>query len=371
MTKANDSRRRRRGRRPLHEDIARKLRAEILRDRRPGDRIDPEPALAARFGVSIVTIRNATLLLANEGLVRRRHGSGTYVCDRRATRHVGIAVCVDAQATPHAYAFHLRVAGHVWAALEEHGCRVKQYVSRHESAARRPQLAHEEMVRDAQRGALAALVALQALPKPLARRIAAAGVPMTGSEDLAQARVGVDYDGLVRDGVRALAEAGRERIGLIGWGAPQDYRNIGDVFLEEMASRGLSARAEWIRADLPADHPGSGWSAFREIWTASREKPDGLLICDDVLYRDAATAIWTAGVRVPDDLMVVTHCNRSENFGHSFPVTVLEVDDEAYVQALVQATLECVAGRPPQRKETLLRPRLIEAAPTMPAAERR
>lgn len=44
-----------------------------------GDRLPSEPALAEELGVSRVTVRAALAKLEGEGLVNRRHGSGTYV----------------------------------------------------------------------------------------------------------------------------------------------------------------------------------------------------------------------------------------------------------------------------------------------------
>lgn len=44
-----------------------------------GDRLPSEPALAEELGVSRVSIRAALAELQSEGLVSRRHGSGTYV----------------------------------------------------------------------------------------------------------------------------------------------------------------------------------------------------------------------------------------------------------------------------------------------------
>ncbi|MFE7423465.1 GntR family transcriptional regulator [Rhodococcus sp. NPDC057529] len=46
---------------------------------RAGDRLPSEPALAEELGVSRVSVRAALAQLQNEGLVDRRHGSGTYV----------------------------------------------------------------------------------------------------------------------------------------------------------------------------------------------------------------------------------------------------------------------------------------------------
>lgn len=44
-----------------------------------GDRLPSEPALAKELGVSRVSVRAALAQLESEGLVDRRHGSGTYV----------------------------------------------------------------------------------------------------------------------------------------------------------------------------------------------------------------------------------------------------------------------------------------------------
>src|SRR5262245_54748049 len=44
-----------------------------------GERLPSEPALAEELGVSRVTVRAALAKLEGEGLVTRRHGSGTYV----------------------------------------------------------------------------------------------------------------------------------------------------------------------------------------------------------------------------------------------------------------------------------------------------
>lgn len=46
---------------------------------RPGDQLPSEPELAAAYAVSRATIREALQDLENEGIVRRVHGSGTFV----------------------------------------------------------------------------------------------------------------------------------------------------------------------------------------------------------------------------------------------------------------------------------------------------
>jgi GntR family transcriptional regulator len=64
--------------RPLYLQLVDALRGEIAA-KRPGARIDSEPALAQRFGVSRFTVSRAIEVLVDEGLIRRRQGLGSFV----------------------------------------------------------------------------------------------------------------------------------------------------------------------------------------------------------------------------------------------------------------------------------------------------
>jgi GntR family transcriptional regulator len=57
---------------------------------RVGDRLPSERQLSERWGAARMTIRRATDALIAEGLVERRHGSGTYVAPRPFARLLGL-----------------------------------------------------------------------------------------------------------------------------------------------------------------------------------------------------------------------------------------------------------------------------------------
>lgn len=87
---------------PLWYQLAELLRAEILEGQREaGDRIPPEVALARRYGVSVVTVRQALRSLEEEALISRRRGRGTFVTPgphrRTALRLIDSAESVIAQ----------------------------------------------------------------------------------------------------------------------------------------------------------------------------------------------------------------------------------------------------------------------------------
>ena len=71
-----------------YQEIERWLRRRVRRSA-PGDPLPTEVELAARFGVSRMTARQAVQNLAAEGLVRRRRGAGTFVAPRPMHRREG------------------------------------------------------------------------------------------------------------------------------------------------------------------------------------------------------------------------------------------------------------------------------------------
>lgn len=74
--------------RPLRHSVARALRDLIVAGGlEPGDRLPSEPKLARSLGVSRSSLRAGIALLEEDGLVRRLHGSGTYVSHRPVVRN--------------------------------------------------------------------------------------------------------------------------------------------------------------------------------------------------------------------------------------------------------------------------------------------
>ncbi len=72
----------------LRHRIAEHLRERLLAGEfAPGARLPSEPDLARSLGVSRSSLRSGIALLEEDGLLRRRHGSGTYVTDKPLLRN--------------------------------------------------------------------------------------------------------------------------------------------------------------------------------------------------------------------------------------------------------------------------------------------
>lgn len=73
---------------PRYIEIADYLRG-LIADAQPGERLPSDAELCERFSVSRMTARQAVMTLANENLLERKRGSGTYVSGRRVPRALG------------------------------------------------------------------------------------------------------------------------------------------------------------------------------------------------------------------------------------------------------------------------------------------
>jgi GntR family transcriptional regulator len=95
---------------PKYQSIANDLRGRIERgELRPGDRLAAQHAMAARYDVTVMTLRQALAALEREGLVHAAKGKGTFVSTPPAVplgidhlwsfaeemRHQGIAVSTE------------------------------------------------------------------------------------------------------------------------------------------------------------------------------------------------------------------------------------------------------------------------------------
>jgi GntR family transcriptional regulator len=69
----------------------RALMRELIAGARPGDRLPSERTLSQRWNAARMTVRSATDALVAEGLVARRHGSGTYVLPPQVVRFLGLS----------------------------------------------------------------------------------------------------------------------------------------------------------------------------------------------------------------------------------------------------------------------------------------
>lgn len=334
----------------LHQQVATRLRKHITADLRAGDRVEAEPALAKRFGVSTRTIREAITTFAHEGLVERRPGRGTYVLDRTAQKHVAVIIGVHPDHKREGQ-FVLRLANYFYHFFAHEKIAMRPYWAPAHLPAAARDVSLEEFQRAVARNEVAGIVVLKG---PLDERwktaLAQAGAPMVGEETPYE--VGTDSMDFLREAIRYLVAHGRRRIGLLVWRDPEAQRacpwltDVVPQFQELVRQAGGESRPGWIGHDLHPLTVGSGYSLFRELWLAHPEKPDGLVITDDTSYTDFATAALEMRIRVPAELLVVTHANKDSGVLYPFPTARLEIDPDEVGAELGRLALRLMRKEP-------------------------
>ena len=128
-------------------------------------------------------------------------------------------------------------------------------------------------------------------------------------------------------------------------------RSVDRSFKTQLAAAGIAVRRVMCR--LPAsfalsDVKKSGYSAVEGFFADERHRrnpPKVVMFDDDYLALGGIAAMLEAGIRIPEDMRVVTHSNKGNEMvlGHS--VARIENDPEFYGHVVVDYVLKLLAGR--------------------------
>lgn len=331
----------------LHAQIARQLISELAVDGKSGTLFPSQNEIASRFGVSPNTAREAVARLVQEGLLERRFGSGTFVTNRRPQKYVGVLSELDF-AHPQLSPFYPRLAQEVRRGLEAVGFATRLYMG-HEPPFGTPppdQITIPEFWSDLENDRLLGLVLIGVSSSLGAEALAGRDVPLIETSFMGNLPL-VDYSSIVRLGVRYLAEHGRKRVACMAIG-PSGTRDANqDAFLAEVQRFGLETCDEWVMSTPLTGSTADGVKAFRSIWSVAKQKPDGLLVLDDILYRDIAPLLLFNDIRVPEDLMVVSHADPCDTRPLVPAPVGLSVDPRDVAAVIVRETASKLRGLPP------------------------
>lgn len=353
----------------LYQQVAAALRQEIRQHHQPGDRLESVRQLAAQLKVSCNTLRGALAVLAREGLVESQPGRGVFV--RPAARpEACVAILSELDISdPGCSYFFRRVPQTLRLFLRQHGVASRLYIGHIpavgvEAADAAARVCHE-FYQDLEAGRFQAVVEFNTSVHTQPRfheAMATVHMPYVPAGSS-----GIDFDGLLRQGLARLRQAGRQRIAVLGHfadGVPEAIRRA-------LAEAGLACNPAWIRGDLHPASPGAGWEELMEIWAARREKPDGLLVTDDILFNDASKAILALHLAVPAALHVVTHSNRGSGIYPPFAADRLEIDPDVIAAGYGRRVLELLTGQAPAPALLRVPPELVVAPPVaLPSRER-
>lgn len=297
----------------LAQRLATILREQLASNRfKAGDRFPSQNELARTFRTSTVSSREAVAILVQEGLLERRFGSGTYVTGRTPERFVAVVTELDVSHPAISPAFlTMMQAGRRY--LTEAGLQTRVYIGHTapfgEEAPSR--ITSWEFWHDLEAGRIIGLVTVGMDAHLGHTAVAGRSIPYMDGASVDGVRFWDDQE-LVFEGVQVLKRKGCRQVACVAQTKGPKHPLL-ELFEHEAKRHGLVTRPEWTVLAPLVHERGDGAAAFRSLWLSHAKKPDGLLVLDDMLYRDMAPTFLVNGIRVPDDLVVVSHANAHDN----------------------------------------------------------
>ena len=339
---------------PLHRRIAADLAAEIERgDHPPGARLPAEPELAARFGVSRGTVRQALASLRERGLLEAIPGRGSFVTrgvpSRPEQRRRVVGVIVPSVAEPYVP----DLLG--WIEDELHHRGYSMLVG--SSGATREQQAGRigRILDEGASGLIAYPIDYQPDPALFAH-LADSGFALVLID---RHLVGLAVDSVLPDNVGGayaaishLAELGHRRIGFLS----TDNLETSSVmerlqgYQQALAARGIAYDERLVSAEIPVRRrwpraaSGQG-DAARIAKFLERQRPTAVFTLHDGLAADLLLAAESLGLRVPDQLAVATFDDDPEASRAAVPLTAVAQPREQIGRLAASLAVDRIEGR--------------------------
>jgi DNA-binding LacI/PurR family transcriptional regulator len=287
-------------------DLARTIRARITSGQlQPGQPLPTRVELERSLGGSSVTLQKAIAQLLDEGFVVTQNGVGTYVNDDlpHQTR-IGLAFPPPVGSTTSRFYLALREAADRLSRRNPVMIRVYDHVAKDGEGL-------FKLIDDIERHGLAGLLGLAIPWDELLHLPAIEDGTLKCASLMAHAQPPIPNltmgDGL-REVVRAAADAGRRRLGVI-CSMRQHHGNAAAHWAEAAGEAGLTLDPDCCQA-IAADTPQTVRSVTRLLMRLpADQRPDALVIADDHLVTPATAGLADLGVNVPDGLSVYAHVN--------------------------------------------------------------
>ncbi|MBI4024573.1 MAG: substrate-binding domain-containing protein [Verrucomicrobia bacterium] len=360
---------------PIHVQVSRQL-EQMIRSGRlaEGHRIPPASQLTKQWGVNYKAIHRAMTVLNAAGLIERKQGRGTFVKSPSDKAIVGLLVAFDLlDESAH---FYRALVQAVRRAIGEKNWRCLFYDS---LDARDDRLRREVLRRfhhDLRHHEFKALIFLgydtergvddevpQSLPS-------AAFYPV--STPAYKADVELDYCDFTYAAFSRLARKGCKRIAYFRafWHSRYVLSRDLNGFADAASAQHLAVTSDTVYQLKGVAHSSGG--AFERHahekmleWISNwktKERPDGLIVSDDILMRGVARALHESAIRVPEQIKVV--CATNEGIEHPYvtPITRYEFSPRDIARELVAILWKRIVGRSEGEMPVRVKGRILEDA---------
>lgn len=344
---------------------------------KPGQRLPPHQELCELVGVGHSTLQRALQSLTRQGYVLRRRRQGSFIAEPESSRReVMVAVMTRTPFDPASSPFDHLVARNLVDVLADAHQTFRFY--HNHFVGRGHTLQAQEMdpqlLKDVQAGRIAGLLAAGAFPpdaEDLWRDLQRQKIPvveMSSPTGTVSYSVNLDYNSLIDETLSCVKESDCRSVALISHELP--FFDVRTRFASGAQAVGLKTHDDWILTIDAIPNQPLGQDLFQELWR-KRQKPDAVIVLDDVLAQGVAMGVFKTGLSVPNDLVLVAHATLGADL--AYPVLVREVafDPRELIQASWQMLSARMKGLPVKNRKVLIPARISNQANDEPHLRRK
>lgn len=290
-----------------------------------GSMLPSERELLAEFGISRATLRDALNSLCNEGLIIRKQGSGTYVAETTEHRQFAITGSASCISSSLGY-WHQDILEKAQKKVAAAGYKAVFWIGDSTSLSsflESTALFENSNIR--QTVGVFNNVCIEGFDQKLAQE----GVPcinINHGVPVGKYSIVLDYAELSDRAAQILKSHGYNDF-MVMCEPTRAFSN--DSVIRQLQTNLIQLYRRTVDYDetrlLTVDTTNgfhNVYERFKEVW-ASSSRPRALFFFDDAFFDVASRAILELGIKVPEELAIVTHANVGRTF--HFPVSLTRV----------------------------------------------
>jgi DNA-binding LacI/PurR family transcriptional regulator len=346
--------------RQIENYFVRRIRSRELA---PGAVIPRAVDLAENLGISHLTVRQCYKRLAEQRLVNPIRGKGTFVARDESSQQqtLGVAVPGEFFRSQGGSGVYTAIAERLHNLAREDGRMVKLLVCTTPYLQQVGGHLNEHDLRQLRDEAMAGLfVCGTHLPPTLRaeykqRGVRAVGVP--GVSEGVDAYVTADQDSAISTPIRYAQAQGRRRPGILYLDLEADHRSRQQRLIEALGRQGFDPDPAQV---VGVSHASMASGQFAtEHLLRTRPQVDAIICYDDLLTHGVCAACIRAQLRVPEQVLLVSHVNRNITPPYLLPVARVSLDVDRMTEMAYEKMRCLLDGRPADSIADTVRPTLI------------
>ncbi len=307
---------------PVYQQIAKHIEDRIISmDLREGERLPSTARLAKKYGVTPVTVQKSLQRLVELDLIDRSPKRGTFVKSHSISNTVGLIFGYNpsTEESP----LYLRMLEHYNTYARQHNLNVKVYLDISSDRAL------YDVRSDVTSGKIKSLVVLDSSDPLTDWLMEQKTIPWISPVTLdfhKSAKIGVEY--LLEKGYREITMVSMlpEEVPYADWqedlrnerrGAEEAIKSCSDAELEFV---------QWGNSEI------AGYQKGKEF-LSSKKLPDAIFVHHDIVCRGFLLALAEQGIKVPDDIALLTHANIGCDFASPVKLSKVVFDPVAMVES--------------------------------------